>query len=74
MGRKSIQRTVERPYATSQATNKANGNPSTEYFNRDGSYVVKDNKTGDIIQVSNWNDPNWVPDNTIANPFIPTKR
>ena len=27
-----------------------NGNSSTAYFNRDGSYVVKDNKTGDIFK------------------------
>lgn len=71
--KKSIERTVERPHATSQATNRANGNSSTAYFNKDGSYVVKDNKTGDIIQVSNRNDPNWVPDNTIVNPFIPKR-
>ncbi len=35
---------------------------------RRGSYVVRDNNTGDVIQISNKNDPHWVPDQTIKNP------
>ena len=30
-----------------------------------------DNKTGDVIQISNRNDPHWVPDQTIKNPYRP---
>ena len=33
--------------------------PATAYYNKDGSYVVRNDKTGDIVQVSNRNDPNW---------------
>lgn len=71
MDKSSINNTVKEPYTTREATNKANGNDATAYFNEDGSYVVRDNKTGDIIQVSNRNDPSWVPDDTITNPYIP---
>jgi hypothetical protein len=69
----SINSTVKKPYTTREATNKANGNDGTAFFNKDGTYVVRDNKTGDIIQVSNRNDPGWLPDATISNPYIPIK-
>lgn len=32
---------------------------ATAYINKDGSYVVRNNKTGDIVQISNRNNPNW---------------
>jgi RHS repeat-associated protein len=67
----SINRTVKRPYTTRSAINKANGHKATAYFNKDGSYVVRDNKTGEIIQISNRNDSGWIPDPTIKNPYRP---
>ncbi|MCL6600922.1 MAG: hypothetical protein K6T81_19630 [Alicyclobacillus macrosporangiidus] len=67
----SIHDTVNNPHTTRPATNKANGNRATAYFNEDGSYVVRDNETKDIIQVSDRNDPKWVPDSTIENPYFP---
>lgn len=36
-----------------------NDAPATAYINRGGGYVVRNNETGDIVQVSNLNDPNW---------------
>lgn len=33
--------------------------PATGYIARDSSYVVKNDKTGQIVQISNKNDPNW---------------
>jgi hypothetical protein len=33
--------------------------PATAYINQDGSYVVRNDRTGDIVQISNRNDPNW---------------
>ncbi|MBU3978754.1 hypothetical protein KJ980_07190 [Patescibacteria group bacterium] len=33
--------------------------PATAFINKDGSYVIRNNKTGDVVQVSNRNDPNW---------------
>lgn len=34
--------------------------PATGYIAKDGSYVVRNDRTGAIVQVSNKNDPNWV--------------
>ena len=36
-----------------------NDAPATAYINRSGGYVVRNDETGDIVQVSNLNDPNW---------------
>ncbi|TGL66538.1 TIGR04388 family protein [Leptospira kmetyi] len=33
--------------------------PATAYINADGSYVVRNNRTGEIVQVSDRFDPNW---------------
>lgn len=66
-----VEKTVKKPYTVRVAKNRANGNQATAFYRKDGSYVVKDNKTGEIIQVSNRNDPNWIPDSTIVNPYKP---
>jgi hypothetical protein len=36
-----------------------NDAPATAYINRSGGYVVRNDETGDIVQVSNLNDPDW---------------
>lgn len=69
----SIESTVNEPHETSEAENKANGKEATAYFNEDGSYVTVENESGLIIQVSNRNDPDWAPDSTIKNPYLPRK-
>ena len=33
--------------------------PATAYYSRTGGYVVRNDRTGDIVQVSKRNDPNW---------------
>jgi peptidoglycan hydrolase-like protein with peptidoglycan-binding domain len=66
----TLETTVKKPFTTRSAKNKATGNDATAYFNKDGSYVVKHNKTGDVIQIINRNDPDWVPDPTINNPYV----
>ncbi|MBA2680168.1 MAG: hypothetical protein H0U76_17450, partial [Ktedonobacteraceae bacterium] len=41
---------------------KGGGNendPATAYYSRDGGYVVRNDVTGDIVQVSNRNNPTW---------------
>lgn len=48
-----------------KAINKATGNAATAYFTSSGAYVVIDNITKEIIQISNIYDPNWVVDATI---------
>ena len=33
--------------------------PATAFYSRRGGYVVRNNRTGDIVQVSNRTDPGW---------------
>ena len=33
--------------------------PATGYVARDGGYVVRNDRTGQIVQISDKNDPNW---------------
>jgi hypothetical protein len=63
--------TIDNPVASRPSLNKATGQDATAYFRSDGSYVVRDNATGEIIQVSNRNDPGWIPDSAIQNPYKP---
>ena len=48
-----------------KAINRATGNAATAYFTKSGAYVVIDNVTKQIVQISNINDPKWVVDATI---------
>jgi hypothetical protein len=66
-----IDETISSPHHVSPALNKATNNPATAYFRKDGSYVVRENASGRIIQVSDRFKPNWVPDATIQNPYKP---
>jgi len=34
--------------------------PATAYYSKKGGYVVRNDKTGQIPQISNRNDPNWI--------------
>lgn len=78
--RESIHSLVNNPRATSGAINKATGNPATAYFRADGHYVVRDNVTGQLVQMSDTRMPigygqgRWTPDETIKNPFIPKSK
>lgn len=67
----SVRDTVNNPTHTSPAMNKATGNNATAYFNADGSYVVVDNVSLEIVQVSAIGDANWIPDPSIVDPYIP---
>ncbi len=66
-----VQSVIDSPYHTSPAVNKANLNPATAFFDSNGSYIVRDNVTGNVLQVSNRLDLGWIPDPTIVNPYIP---
>ena len=67
----SVKETVAESFTTRASTNATNKNPATAYFNLDGSYVVVDNLTHEVVQVSNRLDPNWIPDARIVDPYIP---
>lgn len=34
--------------------------PATVYYRGDGAYIVCNDITGDVVQVSDMNDPNWI--------------
>jgi predicted double-glycine peptidase len=44
-----------------------NDEPATVYYRNDGHYVVCNDLTGDIVQVSDTHDPNWI--DPFANPI-----
>ncbi|KAA3609493.1 MAG: hypothetical protein DWQ01_09170 [Planctomycetota bacterium] len=70
--REAINDTVNNPFTTRAATNRATGNPATAFFREDGSHVIRDNVTGDLVQMSDRTNPsNWVPDSSIVNPYVP---
>ncbi len=62
--------TISSPYAVRKSVNKHTGGNATAFFRRDGSYVVLDDSTGEIIQISDRYDPNWIPDSSIHNPYV----
>jgi hypothetical protein len=67
----SVKNVYDSPYTTRQATNRATGNPATAYFTKEGAYVVVDDVTNEIVQVSNKLNPNWKPDSSIIDPYLP---
>ena len=67
----SIHNIVNNPTHTSRATNRANGNKATAYFDQTGNYIVRDDVTGELVQMSDRNDPNWIPDPSILDPYTP---
>jgi hypothetical protein len=67
----SINDVVSNPFTTRQAFNKATGQTATAFYTQDGSYVVRDNVSAEIVQISKKGDPDWVPDSSIINPYKP---
>ncbi len=66
----SIKNTVDNPFQTRNAINRATGNGATAYYDIDGDYVIIDNVTKEIVQISDKFDPEWKPDISIIDPYI----
>ena len=66
-----MKNTIENPKHTSSATNKLTGEGAIAYFDESGSYIVLDEASKNVIQISNRLDPKWIPDPTIKNPYTP---
>lgn len=63
----SIKNVVGNPAETRSnpnIVNRRNRNPVTYYYRPDGHYVVIDDVTGEVVQVSDINDPNWIDEMT----------
>ncbi|EHY61833.1 putative transposase [Listeria monocytogenes FSL J1-208] len=67
----SVKSVVDHPHTTRKSGNKATGNDATVFYDKDGSYVIIDDKTNEIVQISDKFDKNWVPDAGIADPYKP---
>ena len=64
--------TIDNPYTTRGSINKATGNPATVFYTEQGSYVIVDDVTNEIVQISdNINPQNWIPDTSIEDPYKP---
>ncbi len=61
----AVEEVIVNPSAVGATVNRATGNAATAFFDKAGSYIVKDNITNDIIQISNRNDAHWVVDPAI---------
>lgn len=67
----SVKDVVDHPHSTRKSVNKATGNGATVFYDKDGSYVIIDDKTKEIVQISDKFDKNWVPDAGIVDPYKP---
>ena len=67
-----IRNTVDNPYTIRSSVNKATGNSATVFYTQQGSYVIVDDVTKAIVQISdNINPSTWAPDLSIVDPYIP---
>ena len=66
-----IQDIVDNAYTTRRSHFKGTGNQATAYYHVNGSYVVVDDVTNEVVQISKWDFPEWIPDASIINPYIP---
>lgn len=66
-----IKNTIREPSQTGETVDQRTvggekrNEPATAYFREDGSYLVRNDRTKEIVQLSDRNDPNWVPDDRI---------
>lgn len=64
--------TVDNPYTIHTSIKRATGNSATDYYTKQGSYVIVDDVTKAVVQVGdNINPSTWVPDSSIVDPYIP---
>jgi hypothetical protein len=66
-----IEGTIRNPNQTGRtrdqrsAVKEKRDEPATAYFRSDGSYVIRNDRTKEIVQISDRNDPDWTPDSRI---------
>ncbi len=68
--KEAIHELVNNPYTIRESVNLATGHAATAYFEKSGAYVVKDNVSKEIIQISD-KLREWIVDKNIINPYIP---
>jgi hypothetical protein len=65
-----IQDVFNNPYTTRVSFNKATGNAATAYYTKEGFYIVVDDVTNQVVQISD-KLRLWFPDPEIIDPYIP---
>ncbi|MCL2779808.1 MAG: hypothetical protein FWD73_17595, partial [Polyangiaceae bacterium] len=65
--RDDIDKLIENPHSTKNVRDTRHlpgggleDDPATAYIDQQGHYVIRNDRTGDIVQVSNRHDPNWI--------------
>ncbi len=67
-----VRDTVDNPFTIRNSINKATGNSATVFYTERGSYVIVDDVTNEIVQISdNINPLEWIPDASIESPYKP---
>ncbi|MBI1925686.1 hypothetical protein HYR99_15705 [Candidatus Poribacteria bacterium] len=62
-----IQKTVEHPHQTGRAIDRTSGDePVTVYFDATENYVVVNDRTGNVVQLSDKTDSDWQPDSSFV--------
>ncbi|MGI8690094.1 MAG: colicin E5-related ribonuclease [Thermomicrobiales bacterium] len=54
-----INNVANNPVDQHPAINKTSNDPATAYYGSDGHYIVVNDNTGEVIQISNRNKPDW---------------
>ena len=66
-----IKEVIANPYTTRSTINRAERSAATAYYTKEGAYVVVDDISGKIVQVSDKNSLDWIPDRDIIDPYKP---
>jgi RHS repeat-associated protein len=78
--KEAVKETYEKPFTTRPSVDRTGSpspdtwEPATAYFNQDGTYVVVNDNTGKVVQISDNNKVragSWAPDRDIQNPYAP---
>jgi RHS repeat-associated protein len=59
-----IEEVIRSPALTKSALVRRTGDPATIHYRSDGYYVIRNDVNGDIVQISDRNDPNSIDDTT----------
>jgi RHS repeat-associated protein len=62
-----IRRVLNRPSRVGQTVDRRTQQPATAYFESNNQYLVRNDITGEIVQGSDLNNPNWIVDQGISN-------
>lgn len=57
-----IEVVLDHPAEIAQTIWRETGQAATVYYQSDGHYLIRNNFTNEIFQLSNRNDPNWIDD------------